>query len=54
MYADDPLRLIRTMASGSSSPNRRRSSATGTYGREHTKRRRLDVLGRLVADIGRV
>lgn len=35
------------MQSGSSRPNRRRISATGTYGRDVMNRRRLEVLGRL-------
>ena len=37
------------MASGSSRLNRRRMSATVTYGRDVMKRRRLEVLGRLLA-----
>src|SRR5688500_15029562 len=50
-YAVVPLRETTLIASGSM-PNRRRMSATAMYGRDVRYRRRLDVLGRLLADMG--
>src|SRR5687768_5279943 len=49
-YAVVPLRETTLIASGSR-PNRRRMSATAMYGRDVRYRRRLDVLGRLDADM---
>ena len=49
-YAVVPLREATLIASGSR-PNRRRMSATAMYGRDVRYRRRLDVLGRLLADM---
>src|ERR671914_1020313 len=50
-YAVVPLRDTTLIASGSR-PNRRRMSATAMYGRDVRYRRRLEVLGRLLADMG--
>src|ERR671914_2887526 len=50
-YAVVPLRETTLIASGSR-PNRRRMSATAMYGRDVRYRRRLEVLGRLLADMG--
>src|SRR6188508_2718467 len=50
MYAVVPFRETTLIASGSS-PNRRRMSATAMYGRDVRYRRRLEVLGRLEADM---